>query len=213
MDNKYIKIFILFISLFVLSGCVNVKKDSIESITQYITGNQRKLYNNFNKGYKYYIPKGLSASEIDDLNVKIKSQRYNYYLYVDLVSYYNKVKLTYNIDKSLYYSKHIGDGEGLINITKLADNYLINIQYNYARIEVKVNESDLKDALSNALIIVNSIKYNDETIRAMLDEGLLSVNEKVVQVFDESKSQSDLLEITEDEYYEDDNNYDNDYIN
>jgi hypothetical protein len=47
----------------------------------------------------------------------------------------------------------------------------------------------------------------------MLDEGLLSVNEKVVQVFDESKSQSDLLEITEEEYYEDDNNYDNDYIN
>jgi hypothetical protein len=90
---------------------------------------------------------------------------------------------------------------------------LINIQYNYARIEVKVNESDLKDVLSNALIIVNSIKYNDETIRAMLDEGLLSVNEKVVQVFDESKSQSDLLEITEEEYYEDDNNYDNDYIN
>jgi hypothetical protein len=212
MKDKYIKIFVLLLSVFVLSGCVNVKTDSIEQITKYITSSKRELYNNYNRGYKFYIPKGLSASKTDNLNVIIKSQNYDYYLYVDLVSYYNKVEFTYNTDSSLYYSSNIKGKDGLLNITKLYDGYLIHIQYNYAKLEVVVSEKEIKNALSNALIIVNSIKYNDNTIRAMLDEGVLSTNEKVVEVFNNSNNSTDLQEIDDDVYIEDDD-IDVDYIN
>ena len=212
MKNKYIKLFVLLLSVFVLSGCVNVKTDSIEQITKYIISSKRELYNNYNRGYKFYIPKGLSASKTDNLNVIIKSQNYDYYLYVDLVSYYNKVEFTYNTDSSLYYSSNIKGKDGLLNITKLYDGYLIHIQYNYAKLEVVVSEKEIKNALSNALIIVNSIKYNDNTIRAMLDEGVLSTNEKVVEVFNNSNNSTDLQEIDDDVYIEDDD-IDVDYIN
>ena len=102
MKNKVLKLFVLFLSLFVLTGCVNMKEDSLEDITKYVVTSKRELYNNFNRGYKYYIPRGLSTKQVDDLNVIIKSDKYNYYLYVDLVSYYNKVEFKYDVDKSIY---------------------------------------------------------------------------------------------------------------
>ena len=36
MKNKYIKLIMLIMSVFVLSGCVNIKRDSIEDITKYV---------------------------------------------------------------------------------------------------------------------------------------------------------------------------------
>ena len=177
MKNKYIKLIMLIMSVFVLSGCVNVKKDSIEDITNYVISNQRKMINHVNRGYKYYVPRGLSVSYKNELNEVIRSSKYEYYLYVDLVSYYNKTELTNEINENIYYSKHIKGEDGIINITQKDKKYLIQIEYNYARIEVLVNKTDLKMAVSNALIMVSSIDYNDETIRAMLDEGVLSLNE------------------------------------
>jgi hypothetical protein len=201
-------------SVFVLSGCVNVKKDSIEDITNYVISNQRKMINHVNRGYKYYVPRGLSVSYKNELNEVIRSSKYEYYLYVDLVSYYNKTELTNEINENIYYSKHIKGEDGIINITQKDKKYLIQIEYNYARIEVLVNKADLKMAVSNALIMVSSIDYNDETIRAMLDEGVLSLNEKPVNVFknNDENNRTDLLEIEDDNYYEEDYR-DRDYIN
>ena len=214
MKNKYIKLIMLIMSVFVLSGCVNVKKDSIEDITNYVISNQRKMINHVNRGYKYYIPRGLSVSYKNELNEVIRSSKYEYYLYVDLVSYYNKTELTNEINENIYYSKHIKGEDGIINITQKDKKYLIQIEYNYARIEVLVNKADLKMAVSNALIMVSSIDYNDETIRAMLDEGVLSLNEKPVNVFknNDENNRTDLLEIEDDNYYEEDYR-DRDYIN
>ena len=214
MKNKYIKLIMLIMSVFVLSGCVNVKKDSIEDITNYVISNQRKMINHVNRGYKYYVPRGLSVSYKNELNEVIRSSKYEYYLYVDLVSYYNKTELTNEINENIYYSKHIKGEDGIINITQKDKKYLIQIEYNYARIEVLVNKTDLKMAVSNALIMVSSIDYNDETIRAMLDEGVLSLNEKPVNVFknNDENNRTDLLEIEDDNYYEEDYR-DRDYIN
>lgn len=214
MKNKYIKLIMLIMSVFVLSGCVNVKKDSIEDITNYVISNQRKMINHVNRGYKYYVPRGLSVSYKNELNEVIRSSKYEYYLYVDLVSYYNKTELTNEINENIYYSKHIKGEDGIINITQKDKKYLIQIEYNYARIEVLVNKADLKMAVSNALIMVSSIDYNDETIRAMLDEGVLSLNEKPVNVFknNDENNRTDLLEIEDDNYYEEDYR-DRDYIN
>lgn len=214
MKNKYIKLIMLIMSVFVLSGCVNIKRDSIEDITKYVISNKRHMINHINRGYKYYIPRGLSVSYKNDLNEVIRSSKYEYYLYVDLVSYYNKTELKYDIDDTLYYSKHIKGEDGILNITKKDNKYLIHAEYNYASIEVLVNQADLKMAVSNSLIMISSIEYNNETIRAMLDEGVLALNEKPVNVFknnDDSKK-NDLIEIEDDNYYEEEDK-DRDYIN
>ena len=214
MKNKYIKLIMLIMSVFVLSGCVNIKNDSIEDITKYIVNNKRSMINHVNRGYKYYIPRGLSVSYNNELNEIIRSSKYEYYLYVDLVSYFNKSELKYDINNSLYYSQHVNGEDGIVNITQKDKKYLVQIEYNYARIEVLVNKADLKMAVSNALIIVSSIEYNDETIRAMPDEGVLSLNEKPVNVFknNDESNKTDLLEIEDDNYYEDEYR-DRDYIN
>jgi len=211
MKNRVIKLFLLFLSMFVISGCVSVKKEPLDNIVSYVIGNNRKIYNNSNRGYKYYIPRGLSAQSVDNLNVIIKNDKYKYYLYVDLVSFYNKTEMNYKEDKSLYYSKSIRNNEGIINVTKLAEGYLVNVQYNYAKIEVIVAEKDIKETVCNALIIVSSVDYNENAIKAMLDEGILSTKERVVEVFKNPGNRNDLLET--DDVYEDDENVDVDYIN
>jgi hypothetical protein len=214
MKNKTFKILIVILCLITLTGCgLNLKSASYQDICKYVVGNKRKMYNQVNKGYKYYVPRNMNIRYIDDYNVIINGDSNNYYLYVDVISYYNNVKMEYKTDSSLYYSSHIKGNDGLLNITKLSDSYLINIQYNYAKLEVKVKESEVKSAISNALIIVNSISYNQETIKAMLDEGVLSTNEKIVDVFATKDKSNDTLEVNDEYEYEEDDNYDRDYIN
>lgn len=215
MKNKTYKILIVILCLITLTGCgLNLKSASYEDICKYVTSSKRQMYNQINKGYKYYVPRNMNIRYVDDYNVIINGESEEYYLYVDVISYYNKSKMEYNVDKDIYYSHHIKGDDGLLNITKLSDSYLIVIQYNYAKIEVKVKESEIKSAISKSLIILNSIKYNDDTIKAMLDEGVLSTNEKIVDVFaDKKDDSSSLLEVEDDYVPEDEENYDRDYIN
>ena len=181
MKKKCIKLFILLISIVFVSGC-----------------------------FKYYIPRGLSVSYKTDFNEIIKSKNYDYYLYVDLISYYNKVQVKYEKDESIYYS-YLIDDKGILNITKKDERYLIHLEYNYARMEVLVKEKDINMAVSNALIITSSILYNDDTVKAMFDEGVLSTNEKPISVFkNQDENSRNLLELDEEIYqYEE---KDRDYI-
>ncbi|MCR4581597.1 MAG: hypothetical protein K5666_03710, partial [Bacilli bacterium] len=138
---------------------------------------------------------------------------YDYYLYVDLVSYYNKADLSYSASDGYYLSKTFADNKGIINITKLESRYLISLEYNYAKIEVLVKEKDINMAISNSIIICSSISYNDDTIKAIFDEGVLSTNEKTINVFKTNDEQNrNLLELEDDSFtYEPAK--DRDYIN
>ena len=79
--------------------------------------------------------------------------------------------------------------------------------------EVKVKENDLNEAISNAIIIVSSIDYNEEVIRAMMNDGVLSTNEKNVEVFKKKDAdKSNQLDV-DDTYEDEDENDDTDYIN
>ena len=211
MNKRYIKVIILIVSIFFISGCVNVRKNSIEDITSYIINSTHRLHNTYNNGYKYYLPRNLEVSYKDDMNEIIKSRYYDYYLYVDLVSYYNKSDIEYKKDESLYYSSVIKTNKGIINVTKMNEEYLIHIEYNYAKIEVKVKKHNINDGISNALIILSSLEYNDEVIRAMMNDGVLSINERNVDVFKKTDvDKSNFLNV--DEEYEEDE-VDTDYIN
>lgn len=202
MKNKYIKLFVLLISVVVLSGCVNVGHDSVDSIIAYVINNSNNMTNKVNRGFKYYIPRGLSITYKTDFNEIIKSNNYDYYLYVDLISYYNKIETKYEVDENAYYSQVIND-KGLITITKNDNKYLIDLNYNYATMQVMVKEKDINMAVSNMMIITSSISYNDDTIRAMFDEGVLSTNEKPVSIFKNvDENNKELLELDEEFYYE-----------
>ena len=215
MKNKYIKLFMLLTTVLLLSGCVHVNRDSIETITNYIVDNNIHSYNYNSRGYKMYIPRGLSVTYSSNLNKVIKSQAYDYYLYVDLVSYFNKENLEYKKEDNIYYSEYIKDNQGVINVSKKDNNYLVVVQYNYAKVETMVKEKDIKIAISNSLIMLSSIQYNEQVIKAMLDEGVLSLNERPVEVFKtkDSAGQNELIEIEDSEYIEEDNEKDRDYIN
>ena len=214
MNKKYIKIIMLILSVFIISGCVSIRRSNIKEIVSYVVNNKNKLYNTYNNGYKYYLPRNLDISFRDDTNEILKSRYYDYYLYVDLVSYYNKTKLTYQTDDKLYYSSYIKDDEGLINISKLSDSYLIHIEYNYAKIEVKVKENDINEAISNAIIVITSIEYNDDVIRAMMTDGVLNANERDVDVFKKKDvDKSNQLDVDDSYEDEDEDNDDTDYIN
>ena len=123
MKNKYLKLFIIISLLFVVTGCVHVNRDSYEVITDSILNSNIKTYNHYDKGYKHYVPRGLTVTYQNKLNEVIKSNKYEYYLYVDLVSYYNKTELTYNTQDDIYYSSLIRDNKGVINITKRDDGF------------------------------------------------------------------------------------------
>ena len=64
----------------------------------------------------------------------------------------------------------MNDKNGYIGVKKLDDDsYFVEIVYNYSKIEFYSNYYDMPYIISNSLIILNSIKYNDNLINLELD--------------------------------------------
>lgn len=212
------KILVLLLACFLVCGCTSVKDSSIESIINTALSSKYKLYNKVNRGYKYYLPRGLNASKIDEYNVIIKSEKYDYYLYVDLVSYYNKIELNYKTNDKLYYSSRFDNGKdkyGVLNITKVDDGDLVvEMSYHYADIAAKVKEEDLKLAVLNMVAIVNSVNYQEDVIKSLLEDDEFSSSEEKIEVFKTETSDSQTLEVVDDTYTgNEDEDYDPDVIN
>lgn len=207
--KKYI---MLLLILFMMTGCAVVNNLSIDQIVNRVTKSKYTMFNQVSSGYKYYLPRGLRAIKQDENNQIIKSSKYDYYLYVDLVSYYNKISLSYEETSNIYYSKLInGDKMGIINITELKDDlYYINVKYNYATIQAKVKKKDINEGVANSLIIASSVIYNDEIIANLMKNDEISSAEEVINIFDTNTGESNQLEYQDD--YEDDDVYDPDMI-
>ena len=205
MKIKYI---IISLFLIVLCGCHTVKNEEIPDIVNNLSRPINKI-NTYHTGYSYYIPKGLSVKEYSPYNEVLESNEYEYYLYIDLISYYNKVKNEYEANKTSYYSERLknDDKYGYVEINLQENNqYLIEIMFNYAKIEVMVDEDDIKDALSYSVAILRSIEYNDEIIANLLGDDVLSFQEEVYDIFNTTGSESSnyLKAIEEDQYVEPD---------
>lgn len=210
------KIVVILLALVVTTGCVNIKNTSLEDLTDMVINSKYSLYNHVNQGFKYYLPRTLKSVITDEYNEIIKSKYYDYYLYVDLVAYYNKKVSTYNQDNSLYYSRVINkdDKTGLINIDNIDNEYIVNIEYNYASIEVKCNEEDLNEVVTSSLVILSSIKYNDDVIENLLADDVLSSAEEQITIFDNQGDESNTLDVVEDVYTgNEEEDYDPDVIN
>ncbi len=179
----------LLLILFLITGCKNINKSSYEDLiaSGLYENDKISFKNKTSQGYSYYLPKGLIVEEDLNNNVTLKSEKYNMYLYVDIISYYHKVEDTYKENKKSFYSKKIKNGDkfGYLEINLIEnDKYLIEIMYNYAKIEVIVNNKDIKEMLSYAISLLGSISYNDKIIENMVGEDILNYNENEYNIFD-----------------------------
>ena len=214
------KILIVIVTILVLTtGCSNVlnlKNASVDTIVDKTINSKYKLDNHINRGFKYYLPRELAVIKQDEQNEIIKYDEYDFYLYVDLISYYNKKDVNYEKNDDIYYSRVLlkDEKKGLVNIDVTSDEDYIKVTYNYATIETKINNDDINNVISNIMIILSSITYNDDVIENILASNSHLGKDEVVDVFDNKKNDNTYLDIEETEYTgNEEEDYDPDVIN
>ena len=208
------KLFLLVAILFVLTGCTCVQYSSIEEILNQSMNSLVDVVNVNRKGYSYYLPRGLNIKSSNDYNEIISDEKYLYYLYVDIVSYNSKIAFNYNANKEAYYSASLANNgqKGYIEINNYEnDQYLIEIMYNYAKIEVIVYERDINKCVAYAISILTSIAYNDNVIENYLGDDIFLSSEEAYDIF-EIVGSDNYLQFT-DEVTETEEVNDPDYIN
>ena len=200
------KYLLLFVSIFILTGCTNIDNlDYSQVITKTLEENSLKT-NTYLEGYKLYLPQHMTL--IGDLagNDILYSYGDKYYLYVDLVSYYNKKQNYYSIDSSNYtYSHEItnNDKNGYVLVSKSKGGYLVEVMYNYAKIEVITN--DIKRAISDSLIVLKNIEYNYKIIDSMIGSNTLVYDSKLFTLGPEKNTDSFLQYVEEYGVYDEKN--------
>ncbi len=195
------KLILLLLAL-LLSGCTIVRIDTtdIDNIVDVVLSKNNTLFNQVGKGYKYYIPIGVSYIDTENFNDILYSNGNYYYLYIDTISYYYNVKKEYVINNEAYYSRNININNkyGYLEINQQNDLYFVEFMYNFAKIEALVNKDDLEEVVLNASYILSTIKFNNNVINLMLDDEFL-VSEEQYNIFSSKKETNDFLKLEESE--------------
>lgn len=212
------KRFILIAIVLLASGCTNINKNltskddidkNFNTLQATITDSNYEMYNNYRTGYKYYTPKGLYVRGGSEYNEIINSRKYSYHLYVDVISFYNRVISKYEEDSKALYSKQINNKDkfGYVEVNELKnDRYLLEIMYNYAKIGVIVDKSDLEVAFANSMIILSSVKYNNDILTNLVGENVLTSKEIEFNIFETKKTESNFLEVEANNDYKEETN-------
>ena len=204
------KVIMIFLSLLLLTGCtfVNVSDKKVDDIIDEVLTKNVQLYNNVFEGYKFYAPRGLKVIDKNKYNCKILSEDNVLYLYVDVVSYYYKVKNKFSTNDKKVLSKEIDyDGKsGYIEITEVNNKYFVEFMYNYSKIETYIEKKYLNDAVLNMTYILSSMSYNDKVIETLIDEDTLDYKEEKFNIFESKTENSSFLQALEkyDNYVETD---------
>ena len=197
----------MLLSIILFTGCTVVRIDTtnIDNIISVVLSKKNTLYNRVGKGYKYYVPRGVTYIDTNELNDKLYSNRNYYYLYIDAVSYYHKVKVNYKENPDAYYSKKIkaNGKEGYLEIQKQKNGkYVIEFVYNYAKIEAMVDEKSINEVVLNASYILSTVKFNNKVIKLMLNENYFTNKEEKYDIFADKNNNSSNSHLVE---YEEDN--------
>lgn len=180
----------ILIMLFLITGCTAVRIDTsnVDNIMNVILSKNNTLYNRIGKGYKYYIPRGVSYIDTNELNDTLYSNGNYYYLYIDAVSYFYKSSLDYKENDKLFYSKKISNGkEGYLEIKQVDGKYLIQFVYNYAKIESLVSKDDIEEVVLNSSYILSTVKFNDNIIELMLNDDYFTNKEEQYDIFKQNE--------------------------
>ena len=195
MKNKLI--ICILISFLFISGCTKISDTSYDDILNTISIKNNKQ-NTYNSTFKFYLPNELSVINYDEYNEILISENYKYYLYVDIISYYEKFTYEYTICEACFYSKKINyDGKyGYVEINLRENNqYLIEIMYNYAKIEVMVDYEDINLVLYNCVTILKDLEYNDMIIEPLVNNKSLNFKEETYDIFNPKSKDSSYLNI------------------
>ena len=195
------KLAILLLVL-LLSGCTVVRIDTsdLNNIVDVVLSKDNTLFNQVGKGYKYYIPVGVSYIDTEDFNDILYSNGNYYYLYIDRISYYYNVGKEYVLNNDAYYSRSINiNGKyGYLEIHKEDDLYFVEFMYNFSKIEALVKEEALEEVILNASYILSTVKFNNNVITMMLDDEFLVLEEKY-DIFTSKQETNDFLKLEESE--------------
>ena len=198
---KIKKLLLIILLIIFVTGCTKVSEMSYDDIINLFNTNISSV-NTFRRGYKYYIPKGLELTNAGTNYAIIVSNNNYYYLYFDLINYINKNITNYEEDYNAYYSKLINnnDKKGYIIIKNIEnEQYLIEIVYNYAKIEVMVdNNKNINEVLINTINILKSVEYDDKVIETLLKDDNLTYTEEVYDMFKNANKKSSILDYSED---------------
>lgn len=195
------KLVVLLSIVLLMTGCsVKVLSDiDIGSNVKTILSEKSKLYNVHFDGYKYYVPKGLKILNKEDYNATFLDRYGNkYYLFVDAISYYHKVENSYEENDKSHYSRkfNYNDKDGYIQIDKLDDgNYIVNLMFNYAKMECYVPEDNLLFVVENICYVLKSITFNDKVLESLIGDNALSYQEENFSLFDTTSSKDDFLDV------------------
>lgn len=197
---------LIIICLLFITGCSDIRKQSYDDIINNIATRANKD-NVYRTGYSYYLPRGMRVSDSTLYNEAITDARYKYYLYVDIVSYYKKVTKDYSVNNNALVSKKIDyNGKfGYVEVNLLKnDKYLVEIMYNYAKIEVIVDKSNLNEAMLSIINILKSVEYNDSIIANLMGDDILNFSEEEFNIFNTKGSESNYLTVDKDASKEED---------
>ena len=181
------KIFILLIVVLLCTGCLRIDNtNNYDDIISMVVSTSKKA-NKTSIGYTYYLPLGVETVSDNDYNQKLKMDNRDIYLYVDIVSYYYKNILNFDDNQdnnTIYYQKISGSNKtGYVKIEKVDSNeYFIKIVYNYAKIETYASYTEINKLLTNSMIILDSIKYNDNLIKEIIENESYADKEKEYKI-------------------------------
>ena len=191
---------LIIICLLFITGCSDIRKLSYDDIINNIATRANKD-NVYRTGYSYYLPRGMRVADSTLYNEAITDARYKYYLYVDIVSYYKKVTKDYSVNNNALVSKKLDyNGKfGYVEVNLLKnDKYLVEIMYNYAKIEVIVDKSNLNEAMLSIINILKSVEYNDSIIANLMGDDILNFSEEEFNIFNTKGSESNYLTVDKD---------------
>ena len=197
---------LIIICLLFITGCSDIRKQSYDDIINNIATRANKD-NVYRTGYSYYLPRGMQVADSTLYNEAITDARYKYYLYVDIVSYYKKETKDYSVNDNALVSKKLDyDGKfGYVEVNLLKnDKYLVEIMYNYAKIEVIVDKSNLNEAMLSIINILKSVEYNDSIIANLMGDDVLNFSEEEFNIFNTKGSESNYLTVDKDASKEED---------
>lgn len=191
------KIVLLLSMILIFSGCsVNrIDNASLDKVISVSIKEKVSTRNAVGKGYKYYLPKGVIRRNIDDFNEKLYCNDDVYYLFIDVVSYLNKVEVKGSKEENSYYYEDLD--KGYISITKENNKYLVKLYYNYSYIESYVKKENINEAVSNMLFILKSVKFEKNILTSGSSDEIVNNYEETYSIKQTDNEKKDFLEYEE----------------
>ena len=186
--KKFLILLLLTVFLFVCTRTDN--EIEYKNIADNIINSSTNLVNTATKGYKYYLPKGVSLIYNIDFNQKFRILDEDIYMYVEK-------------DFNYYFSNISSKNKvGYIGINKEDNEYFVKLVYNYAKVEFYTSEDKISNLIAYSMIIMNSIEYNDILILEIIEDNNIRSEDSVYNILKPDDSESKFNEYLE-EYVQD----------